>query len=73
MASQQMPNLGAFFTGLGIVLLLVAFVVGLGADRSEQVLAAGALIGLGVLTGLCFVAAAIVYASEQGPRKPPAA
>ncbi|HKB36508.1 MAG TPA: hypothetical protein VKD72_08650 [Gemmataceae bacterium] len=70
MAARELHGFGAFFFALGIVLLAVGFIVGMSPDKDYQVLAAGVLIGLGLLVGLCFVAAAITYAADQ-QRRPP--
>jgi hypothetical protein len=69
MAVQQFRAFSAFFFVLGILLLAVFGTVGLSASKDWQLLAAGALIGLGILSGLCFLAGAVVYYADQEDRK----
>jgi hypothetical protein len=68
MAVQQFHAFSAFFFLLGILLFAALATVGLTAGRDWQLLAAGAMIGLGILSGLCFLAASVVYHADQTHR-----
>ena len=70
MAAREFQGFAAFFFVLGIILLAVAAAAWAFAEKETQILAAGVLIGLGLLIGLCFVASAIVYSADQKPRSP---
>jgi hypothetical protein len=69
MAVPRFNSFSAFFFVHGVLLLAVLAVVGLSAGKDWQLLAAGAMVGLGILSGLCFVAAAIVYHADQASRR----
>jgi hypothetical protein len=68
MPVQQFHAFSAFFFILGILLLASLVAVGLTAGKDWQLLAAGAMIGLGILSGLCFLAASVVYHADQARR-----
>jgi hypothetical protein len=64
MAVQQFRAFSAFFFVLGILLVVLLATVGLSAGKDWQLLAAGAMVGLGILSGFCFLASAVVYHAD---------
>ena len=71
MAVQQFNAFSAFFFVFGVLLLAVLAAVRLMAGKDWQLLAAGAMVGLGILSGLCFFAASVVYHADQADRRGP--